>query len=190
METVVILGGLGSACIAASFIIYTLFAVHGKTKPHVFTWLIWTITHGLAASAIFDGGGGWFAALPLFLAAALSLFIVFLGLSYGSLKITTLDVSALAAASAAVIVWWKLDNPELAVMMIAAIDLIGFIPTYRQSWHDPYTEPLSTWILYIFGNLLALTALTAYNLETTFYISTMIVASLLLTAIITKKRYF
>ncbi len=190
METVVILGSLGSVSIAASFILYTLFAVHGKTKPHVFTWLIWTITHGLAASAVFDGGGGWFAALPLFFAAGLSLFIVFLGLKYGSLTVTKLDIAALAAASAAILIWWKLDNPVLAVMIVAIIDLIGFIPTYRQSLHNPYTEPLSTWILYIIGNCLALTALSVYNVETTFYISTMIAASTLLTFIIVKKRYF
>jgi hypothetical protein len=33
-------------------------AVAGRTKPHVFSWLVWTITMGVVAGAQIAGGAG------------------------------------------------------------------------------------------------------------------------------------
>jgi hypothetical protein len=65
-----------------------------KTKPHVYTWLIWFITQGTATAGILYGGGGWGVLGP-----AVGLFFVFiiflLSLKYGTKNITTGDNIAL-----------------------------------------------------------------------------------------------
>jgi hypothetical protein len=87
--------------------------------------------------------------------------------------------------------WWKLDHPELAIIAIAMIDLLGFLPTFRKTWRLPKSESGTAWLLFLLGNIAALLALDTYSIMTSFYIITMIISSATLLGVIHfRKRIF
>jgi len=189
MEIKVILGIVGGLLIAGSFIPYIFDIVKKKTEPHVYTWFIWSITHMIAALAIFEGNGGLFAALSVASGGILSFGIFLMSFKYGTKNITTFDTATLVTAIVAVFMWWKLDHPEWSIITIAMIDLLGFIPTFRKTWFRPGSESIIAWTLYAVGNIAALVAITTYIIMTSFYIATMIAASFTLVTIILTRRF-
>ncbi len=160
----------------ASFVPYFRDILRRKTKPHVYTWLIWALTQGTATFAIIHGGGG-IGALE-FVFGTTFVFIVFLfSLKYGSKNITKSDTFLLIVALIAILVWWQLNNPVLSVVMICVIDVLGYIPSYRKCYEEPWSETLITWISFVVGNMLALAALREYNILTMSYIVTISIAN-------------
>lgn len=147
-----------------------------KTKPHAYTWLIWGITQGTAAVILLYGGGK-FGVISLILGTLLVSFVFLLSLKYGTKNITKSDTAILIAALFAIVVWWQLNNPVLAVLMVSAIDGLGYIPTYRKSWVAPWSETLSFWFAMVVVNILILLSLSEYNILTVMYVSTLAVAN-------------
>ena len=143
-----------------------------KTKPHLYTWLIWMITQGTATAALLHGGGK-FGSLSLIV----GLFFIFttflLSFKYGTKDITKKDTFILILAFLAIMVWWQLDNPIAAVLMISAIDGAGYIPTIRKSFRDPWSETILFWIIMSVVILLALVSNAEYNFLTVFYLLTL-----------------
>ncbi|HEC32831.1 MAG TPA: hypothetical protein ENI63_01055 [Candidatus Kaiserbacteria bacterium] len=144
----------------------------GKTKPHAYTWLIWGITQGTAAAILLYGGGN-FGAISLVAGTLLVLFVFLLSFKYGTKSITKIDTAVLIVALLAVAVWWQLNNPLLAVLMVSAIDGLGYIPTFRKSFVEPWSETLSFWTSMVVVNFLILLSLSEYNFLTVTYIATL-----------------
>lgn len=188
VEIKLLLGITATVFITGAFYPYIRDIFAGKTKPHIYTWLIWSITQGTAVAALIYGNGGTFAALGIGSGAFLTMIIFLLSFRYGTKKITLVDTLMLAAALLAIIVWWQLDNPTLAVLMLATIDGLGYFPTYRKSWSEPWTETLSFWYLFTAGNIISLAVLNEFNLLTSSYVATVIVASTILIILCTIRR--
>lgn len=148
-----------------------------KTKPHLYTWLIWAITQGTAAVALLYGGGK-FGSISLIVGTVVVSAIFLLSFKYGTKDITLSDKIILALALLAIIIWWQLDNPLIAVLMISAIDGIGYIPTIRKSFNDPWSETLSSWVVILIVDLLALFANAEYNFLTVSYLAMLFVANM------------
>lgn len=158
-----------------------------RTKPHIYTWLIWTITQGTAVFALWYGGGGW-GAVELTIGTFLVFIIFLFSIKKGTRNITKSDTIILFVALLSVIVWWKLDNPILAVIMVSLIDLFGYIPSWRKCWSNPYSETLSTWVLFAIGNIFAILALNEYNILTLTYLITIIIGNIILVSISLLRR--
>lgn len=187
MELKLILGIIAAAFTVSAFFPYLSSVLKKRTKPHAYSWLIWMITVGTAAFATWHGGGG-FGALSLAAGALFSLFIFVLSFRYGTKNITKGDTATLLAALLAIVIWWQLENPLLAVFMVSAIDGAGYLPTYRKSWHEPWSEDLRAWVLGILSNIFALFALTEYNLLTATYLAVLLSANILLVSLCMFRR--
>lgn len=171
-----------------AFLPYLIDIFKRRTEPHVYTWLIWLITQGTATVGVYYGGGGWGAA-GLTLGTVLVAVVFLLSFRYGTKNITKSDTLVLIAALAAVLVWWQLNQPVLAVLMVSAIDALGYIPTYRKSWSEPWSETASSWGIFAAGNFISLFGLAALNLLTVTYLATIMVANtILLTLILIRRR--
>jgi hypothetical protein len=81
-----------------------------KTKPHTYTWLIWTMTQGTAVVGIWYGGGGW-GGLNLTAGTFLVAGVFFFSLRYGTKNITRSDTIILIVALLAIVAWWQLHQP-------------------------------------------------------------------------------
>ncbi len=66
-----------------------------KTKPHLFTWLIWMITQGTATVALIVGGGK-FGSISLIVGTILVFFVFLLSFKYGTRDVSRSDKFVLA----------------------------------------------------------------------------------------------
>jgi hypothetical protein len=144
-----------------------LFAI--KTQPHLYTWLIWAITASIATAGVIVGGGN-LGAIPMVIGTAFVIFVCLLSFKYGSKNITKSDTLTLVAALVAILVWVQLGNPLLAVVLATVIDGVGYIPTYRKSYQEPWSETSFFWIAMSANSFLAIAALETHSLLTSLYL--------------------
>jgi len=159
----------------------------GKTKPHVFSWLIWTIVTTIIYALQISAGAGpgsWVT-----LAVALTLFLVFLlGLKNGSKDIRKIDVVFLLAAVLALVLWRVVEQPVISIILLSSIDMLGFAPTIRKSWNDPYSETLSFYVITAFRHGLSIFALAEYNIVTYLFPITWVIANVLFAIMLIVRR--
>lgn len=189
MHTKLIFALVSTVIGTIAFLPYLRDMFRRKTQPHSYTWLVWAITQGTAVAGIWHGGGG-IGGLE-FVVGTILVFVVFLfSLKYGTKNITKSDTIVLVAALLAVLAWWQLKNPFLAVLMVCIIDVLGYIPSYRKSYEEPWSETLFTWVAFVIGNGFALLALEKHNFLTMGYIISISVANLILVGLCLIRRRF
>lgn len=140
----------------------------GKTKPHMFSWLIWATLTAIAYFAqVTDnaGPGAWITALT----AIISFIIVGFAFFKGEKNITRSDWITFIAAIISIPVWLITDNPLWAVIIITVIDALGFWPTFRKSWMKPYEETSIHYFMASLKFVLALIALDNFTVITALY---------------------
>lgn len=164
------------------FINYVRSVLKRETKPHAYTWLIWGITQATAVTGIWYGGGG-LGAIPLGISTICVFLVFLLALQYGTRNINQSDTFVLMVALLAIVVWWQLDNPVLAILMVSTIDVIGYIPSWRKSITEPWSETLLSWSISPIGHAFALLALAEYNFFTLTYPLSLMAANLILVGI-------
>jgi hypothetical protein len=160
----------------------------GKTKPHAFSWFIWGLLTTIAFFAQVTGGAGA-GSWAMGFSAAMILCIAVLSLFKGEKEITTSDWIVFLSALAAIPVWYLTKDPLYAVILITAIDTLGFWPTFRKSWGKPQEEPPIFYIISSTKFTLALLALENMNWTTALYPLSLVIMNLaFLLMIIYRKR--
>lgn len=140
----------------------------GKTRPHAFTWLIWSTLTAIAFFAQLSDDGGIGSAV-LGVTAFISFFIFLLALKVGRKNIATIDWLFLFAAFISMLAWGVTNDPLWSVILITAIDAIAFAPTFRKSYIDPFSETLVTYALSGIKFIFAILALSNYSTVTVLY---------------------
>ncbi|PKM91809.1 hypothetical protein CVU82_01215 [Candidatus Falkowbacteria bacterium HGW-Falkowbacteria-1] len=189
MNIKIILSIIATIIGVVAFFPYLRDIVQLKTKPHVYTWLIWAVTQTTAVAGILHGGGGW-GSLNLIIGTFFVVCIFLFSLKYGSKNITKGDSIVLVIALCAVLVWWRLDRPILAVIMVSIIDVLGYIPSFRKSYQEPWSETLISWVLFSVSNIFAILALNEYNLLTVTYLVAITLANLFIFLLCFLRRSF
>src|SRR5690606_16045788 len=108
----------------------------GTNKPHMFTWIIWTLLTAIILAAQIVGGAGpgaWSTGAVLLPC----IIITVLAIQRGEKNITASDWVMFLAGLAAIPVWLATSNPLWAVIIVVAIDALAFGPTFRKSWFRP-----------------------------------------------------
>jgi len=187
MDWKLIIGIITVVLVIIGYIPYFKDIFAKKTKPHLYTWIIWAITQGTATVALLYGGGK-FGSLGLIVGTALVVVIAFLSLKYGTTNITRSDTVTLLFALGAIVIWWQLDNPLISVFMISAIDGLGYIPTFRKTWADPSTETTFFWVMMAVINVLILLANAENNFLTMTYPIVLGIANTIMVFIIKGRR--
>ena len=189
MDVKIILTVIATAIGVVAFFPYLRDTFSLKTKPHAYTWLIWAITQGTAVFGIWYGGGGW-GALNLTIGTLFVIVVFLFSIKYGTKNITKSDTAILVAALSAIIIWWRLDQPLISVIMVSVIDVIGYVPSFRKSYQEPWSETLISWILFSASNIFAILALEEYNLLTVTYLAAITSANIALFLLCFFRRKF
>ena len=140
----------------------------GVTKPHLYTWAVWTLTT-LIAAVIQIAKGGAAGSWSTFVAALLCFWITCLSVQRGSKDIRRVDRYFLIASLAAVPLWIVLKDPTWSAILLTGIELVASFPTLRKSWLHPEQEVPITWGINAIRFSLSIAALGAYSIATTAY---------------------
>lgn len=74
------------------------------------------------------------------------------------------------------------------MFMVSIIDIVGYIPSLRKTYQEPWTETPLTWIIFVLTNILSIAALDAYNVLTLFYLISITIADTTLLTICLLRR--
>ncbi len=159
----------------------------GTTKPHVFTWFLWGILTGLACVAQVSAGGGvgaWATGIESIACFTISAF----ALRWGEKDIRPFDWVAFAAAFAGIFLWYATNNPLYAVLIIMAVDIAAFAPTFRKAYGKPQEETMSAFALSAVRWALVLVALESFNLTTALYPASVALTDMAFVALLLWRR--
>lgn len=160
----------------AGFLPYIKDILAKKTKPHLYTWLVWTPLTFLAFLAQVKGGAGpgaWTTGIT----ALICLVILFLSVKNGTKDITKSDTYCLVGAIFAIILYVFVKDPTASIVLVTFIDIVGFIPTWRKTIKRPTEETLSTYVMSFLKHSLSIVALSNFSILTTLYPAAVAVAN-------------
>lgn len=153
----------------AAFFPYIHSVLKGKTKPHVFSWLIWGLATLVVFSAQLADGAG-VGAWSIGVSGTAALFIAFLAYQRRSeLVIARTDWIFFILALLSLPLWYWTKDPLWAVIILTTVDTLGFIPTFRKAYHKPHEEQLLLYGFMSVYNLIAIAALEHYSWATVLF---------------------
>ncbi len=188
MNQKVILGVVSIAFDLVAHGPYIKMVVTRKVKPHMFSWIVWTITMGTAFAAQVDqnaGPGAW----PTGFAVLLSIIVTILSIMWGEKNITRGDWISFVLALAAMPLWYFTKSPVGAVLLVTSIDMTGYYPTMRKSFHNPWEESAFLYSVATLSCLTSLFALENVSIATAFHPAMLIVCNMALFSIIVWRRF-
>jgi hypothetical protein len=155
---------------------YLMDILKGKTRPHIFSWLVWAIVTSMIFALQISAGAGRGAYVTLAVAALI--FMVFLlALRNGDRDIKKIDVVFLVVAILCIPMWLVVEQPVLSIIVLSTIDMLGFAPTVRKSWQDPYSETLALYVITTLRHGLSILGLFQYNIVTILFPLTWVFAN-------------
>lgn len=157
----------GIALIA--YVPYLIDMFRGKNQPHLYTWIsIFLVTSVVAWLQIVGGAG--VGAIPTVLGVLVDAVILFYCFRFGTKDVVFMDKVCLAVSIAGVITYVIFrSHPVLSLAVVTAAEMISFVPTFRKTRNDPYSESLPSYYLLMLKLTLILVALEEYNLLTVSY---------------------
>ncbi len=162
---------ISAICVLLSILGYGIYVKDifaRKTKPHTFTFLIWSIASSITWALQVYGGAGSGANITLAV-SLICIFIFFLSLKYGDKDITYIDVLFLIISFVALFLWLVVNQPVWSIILLVSSDVFGFAPTIRKSWNKPKEESVFVWGLTSFRHGLSIFSLAKFNILTLLY---------------------
>lgn len=190
MELLTVKNIIGVVAVVLTFIGYTPYLrdlLKDKTKPHIFSWLIWTIAD-LIIFALQVSAGAGLGSLVTLTVGIISFLIFILGFRKGNKDIKKIDIVFLVLALLALPIWLVVKQPVLSIILLSTIDMLGFAPTVRKSWNAPYSETLSFYLITTVRHGLSVMALANYNIITVLFPATWVIANAIFSVILIIRR--
>ena len=173
----------------AAFYPYVRGIFQGAVKPHVFSWVIWGTTTFVVFLAQLEARGG-VGAWPIGVSGSITMLIAMLAyVKRADVAITKTDWLFFSAAMSSLPLWYLTSDPMWAVVVLTAVDLLGFGPTVRKANASPYSESLTFFALFAVRNSIVVMALENYSVATVLFPATIAAACVLLMALIVYRRH-
>jgi len=183
-----LLGLVATFLVLVGYIPYLRDIIKGKTKPHIYSWFLWSFVTLIAFALQISGGAGSGAFVTL-AAAIMCIAVIVLGFVYKArVEIVKTDTVFLVLAFIALGMWLIAKQPVLSTILTALIEMLGFAPTIRKTWNRPYSETLSFYYLNSFRFGLAVIALQRYSIITALYPAVWLIANSLFALMLNLRR--
>lgn len=160
----------------------------GVMKPHFFSWLIWSITTSVVflAQLSADGGAG---AQPTGVSAVITLYVTWLAWAlHGDISITRSDWVFLGSALASLPLWYFTADPLWSVVILTAVDVLGFGPTIRKLYTHPQEESALFYFLFALRSALSVLALESRTLTTLLFPVAMVLCCVVVCVLLWWRR--
>ncbi len=183
-----IYGYISLILVFVTYIPYIHSILKQETKPHLFSWINWTLLTGLAAAGQYSaeaGPGAWSTALNTVFCFA----TIFLCISHGDRSITRGDWVALIVGLAALPLWYITNSPLAAVSLSTVVNVLGYYSTFRKSYDKPKQEMIFSYITCNVEGALSIFAMQDLSLTTIMYPIAMVVVNSALIAMLIWRRH-
>lgn len=161
-------GGIAIVLSIVGYIPYLKDIRKGKTKPHAYSWLIWSILSFVVFFAQLSRGAGYGTYFN-FVTGLISLVILYFGFKKGEKNFTVSDKFALTVGLVAIPIWLITKEPFYAILIATFIDVVAFWPTIRKTWLRPHSETWSSFLISGFKYLCGVLAIQSYSKTTLLY---------------------
>jgi len=172
----------------AALLPYIRAVAQGRVFAHVFSWVIWGITTFsvfLAQLADHGGIGAW----PIGVSGSLTITVAVLAYRQrATLDIAPSDWYFFVAALSALPLWWWTEDAFIAVLILTAVDILGFAPSFRKVYLHPYSESPGFFSLFILRNTLVILALEHYSWTTLLFPAAVAIACMAMIGLILLRR--
>jgi hypothetical protein len=187
LELKTIFGLLAVVLTFVGYIPYIVDTIKGKTKPHLYSWFLWSLVTFIifALQVLGNAGAGAFVTLAT---AILCLVEFILGFRSGERDITTFDTVMFVISLIAIAIWVFAKQPMISNLLIITINTFAVVPTIRKSWHKPESETLFSWIMAGTRNVLGILALDQFSLLTWLYPVSSLITNVLFSAMLIVRR--
>lgn len=158
-----------------------------ETKLHIYTKVIWFILTWIGfiiQMQAWGGPGAW----VLWATSLTQLVSILLWLKYWVASITHFDTYLLMLALLCIPVYLWVEDKIYALTLVIFIDFLWYIPTYRKTYENPYTENLFVWCISNTKYLMAMLALLQYSFYTLAYPLFLFIANWALIIIMIYRR--
>ncbi len=181
MDVKIILGAVAAILALVSSFLYIRDMFRGNTKPHTYTWLVWSIVTIIAFFGQWVSGGGpgsWATGV----AAVVTTFILLLSLhgGYGTKDITNFDKLCLFLSLIAILPWLLVNSIFWSVILATVIDLIAFFPTMRKTWHAPRSESLGSMYVDAVKHSLSVFSMGSYSVINVIYPASVLITKFII----------
>ena len=166
MSLLSIFGAAGAAFAVVSLVPYLVSILSGRTKPHIFTWILWTLLTWITWAIQYADGAGAGAWATL-VTAILSIVIVALSFKNGHKDITRGDWISFIVGLLSIPLWILTKDPTLSAVLVTFIDIVAFFPTLRKAWHFPREELAFLYVISMIKHGFSLLALSNITVATT-----------------------
>lgn len=170
IDTIKIIASVAATIIAlVAYIPYLIDMFRGKNQPHLYTWIsIFLITAVVGYIQLIGGAG--VGAIPTIIGVGVDGIILFYCFKFGTKDVVFMDKVCLTGSILGIISYGALSNkPVISLAIVTIAEIISFIPTFRKTRNDPYSESLPSYYLLILKLSLILVALQNYNPLTVSY---------------------
>lgn len=152
-----------------AYVPYLIDMFKGKNRPHLYTWISILLVTAVVAYIQVVGGAG-VGAIPTILGVGVDAVILFYCFRFGTKDVVFMDKICLAISVLGVIIYGLFSHhPVFSLAIVTAAEVISFIPTFRKTRNDPYSESLPSYYLLMLKLSLILVALQKYNALTVSY---------------------
>ena len=160
---------LASTIALVAYIPYLIDMFKGKNQPHLYTWISIFLVTAVVAYIQLIGGAG-VGAIPTILGVGVDAIILFYCFRFGTKDVVFMDKVCLTITIFGVVIYALFNSqPVFSLAVVTAAEIVSFIPTFRKTHNDPYSESLPSYYFLIAKLSLILVALQTYNLLTVSY---------------------
>ncbi len=187
MEHKEILGIIAVVCTVAGILGYLRSVLRGQSKPHTITWLIWLIVMSISFLGQLKEGAGpgsWNTGFGVVMGGSIFL----LALRKGETSISKFDWCCLILSGLSLALYCFSTKVIHSMILVTFTDGIGYLPTIRKSFNDPFGEALVPWTLFSISWIFSLLAIQNYSLETVLYPGAILIMNLVLIAVVVVNR--
>jgi len=151
--------GLTAAVICSTAALpYFISIIKRETVLNRASWFVWLAVGGVTFSSYLVSGARATIFLPALYLVTNAIFFI-MSLKYGEGGLSKFDLSCVAIAMFALLVWWITRRSDYANYVSLMAEFIGFLPTYKKIWQRPETESYLAWGIATFAQFLNLFAI-------------------------------
>ncbi len=158
----------------------------GKSKPNLVTWGLWAFAPLVATAAALSANADQWATVRIFMSGfgPLLVFIFAFIVKQSYWKLSIFDYGCGVLSLIALAVWFGARSPALAILFLAAADLLATLPTIIKAWKQPQTETVYTYFIGLFTATIILPAIRVWNIENSAFQIYLVIANISLFSIV------